>query len=151
MSENQHSSTPRRDFLKKTAGLAAATTVAAMAVPRVHAAEENTIQLALIGCGGRGSGAVGDAISAGGGPVKLVAMADVFEGRLSGSYNSLKNFGEKVDVPKERQFVGFDGNLAAFVSVTPMSAGVTDTYKTDLRGCGKPRRSMAIVDFRGLP
>jgi len=45
----------------------------------VHGTEGNTIQLALIGCGGRGSGAVSNAMEAPGGPVKLIAMADLFE------------------------------------------------------------------------
>ncbi len=75
----------RRNFLKNTGRVAAATTLAASMVPAVHAAENNTIQLALIGCGGRGGGAVGDAVSVNRGPVKLVAMADVFEDRLNGS------------------------------------------------------------------
>jgi len=47
----------RRDFLKTTAGVAAASTLASVAVPRVHAAEDNTIRLALIGSGSAGSGA----------------------------------------------------------------------------------------------
>ena len=52
-------------------------------MPHVHAAENNTIQVALIGCGGRGTGAAADALSAKNGPIKLVAMADVFEDRLT--------------------------------------------------------------------
>ena len=48
----------------------------------MHAAEDNTIRLALIGCGGRGSGAVANAMNSAHGPVKLVAMADVVEDRL---------------------------------------------------------------------
>ena len=55
----------RRDVLKAGQALGAGTVLAAMAVPRVHAAEDNTIRLALIGSGGRGSGAVANAISAG--------------------------------------------------------------------------------------
>ena len=70
-----------------------------MAIPHVHAAEDNTIRLALIGCGGRGSGAVANAFeSRTGGPVKLVAMADLFENRLNGSHKALsKQFAEQVD------------------------------------------------------
>ena len=59
-------------------------------LPHVHAAGNNTIQLALVGCGGRGTGAAVDALSVKYGPVKLVAMADVFESRLSKSCSSLK-------------------------------------------------------------
>ena len=62
-----------------------------MVVPRCHAAEDSTIKLALVGCGGRGTGAVGNALSTTGGPVKLVAMADLFEPRLAGSFKQLSN------------------------------------------------------------
>src|SRR5208337_47393 len=83
-------SVSRRDFLKNTGRVAAATTLAASMVPHVHAAENNTIQVALIGCGGRGSGAAGDAMSVKSCPVKLVAMADVFKDRLDSSYGYIK-------------------------------------------------------------
>ena len=51
----------------------------ATVIPAVHAAEDNTIQVALVGCGGRGTGAAANALSVKNGPIKLVAMADVFE------------------------------------------------------------------------
>ena len=99
----------RRAFLKKAGAVAAVSTLAGLRVPHVHAAEDNTIRLALIGCGGRGTGAVGDAMSATGGPVKLVAMADLFGNRLNSSYDGLKSrFGDKIDVPEDRRFIGFD-------------------------------------------
>ena len=47
---------------------------------------DNTIQVALVGCGGRGTGAAANALSTKSGPIKLVAMADVFEDRLDDSY-----------------------------------------------------------------
>ena len=50
-----------------------------MIIPNVHAAENNTIQIALIGCGGRGGGAANNALSLTQCPIKLVAMADVFQ------------------------------------------------------------------------
>ncbi len=87
----------------------AGATLAQTAQPHVHSGESNTVQLALIGCGGRGSGAVANAMLAPGGPVKLVAMADLFEDRLSSAHRTLfGSFPSGVDVPKERQFVGFD-------------------------------------------
>ena len=58
--------TSRREMLKLGVAAAAGTALAGVSVPWVHAAEENTIRLALIGCGGRGSGAVSDAFSAAG-------------------------------------------------------------------------------------
>ena len=56
----------RRDFIKTAGQIAGASALAGVTLPYVHAAENNTIQLALIGCGGRGSGAVANAMSAGG-------------------------------------------------------------------------------------
>ena len=99
----------RREFLCLTGRVAAAGALAGVAVPCVHAAENSTVKLALIGCGNRGSGAVADAFSTTGGPVKLHAMADIFENRLTGSHDRLKkSFPDKVDVAPERRFVGFD-------------------------------------------
>ena len=83
-------STTRRDFLKTTGQVAAASALAGVAIPSVHAGEDNTIQVALVGCGGRGTGAAGNALSTKSGPIKLVAMADVFEDRLDSSYKQLK-------------------------------------------------------------
>src|SRR3954469_9074745 len=81
--------TNRRDFLKTTTALAAASALAGVNVPHVFAAEDNTIRLALIGCGGRGSGAAANALSTKQGPVKLVAMADVFDERVKSVYGTL--------------------------------------------------------------
>ncbi len=98
----------RRTFISRTGAVASAV-LAGVNAAGVHAAEDNTIRLALVGCGGRGSGAVGDAMSSSAGPVKLVAMADVFEDRITRSYKALSDqFGARVDVPPERRFVGFD-------------------------------------------
>ena len=82
MSSSTPSEPTRRRFIKRTGQLAAASALAATATPHVHAAEDNTIRVALIGCGGRGTGAAANAMSVANGPVKLVAMADVFEGKL---------------------------------------------------------------------
>ena len=110
----------RREFLKLSGKLAAGSALAGLAVPRVHAAEDNTIRLALIGCGGRGSGAVGNAMNSASGPVKLVAMADVVQGRLDASHKNLaKQFGDRVDVPKDRQFIGFDAYKKAIDCLGP--------------------------------
>ena len=65
-----------------------ASALAGVAIPRVHAASDNTIRVALIGCGGRGTGAARDALSTTSGPIKLVAMADVFEAKLARSYDA---------------------------------------------------------------
>jgi hypothetical protein len=55
----------------------------------IYAVENNTLQLAIVGCGGLGTGAAGQALSVKNGLVKLVAMADVFEGKLVQSYAGL--------------------------------------------------------------
>jgi predicted dehydrogenase len=110
MSETTRKSTSRREFLKNTGRIAAASALAAGAVSRIYAAENNTIKVALVGCGGRGGGAVSNAMSVKNGPMKLVAMADVFENRLTRCYRSLKDrHAKQVDVPEDRKFVGFDG------------------------------------------
>ena len=108
MTDPQSTAT-RRDFLKTTGQVAATSALAGVAIPSVHAAEDNTIRVALVGCGGRGTGAAANALKATGrGPVKLVAMADVFQERLDRSAENLKDLGDAVDVPDDRKFVGFD-------------------------------------------
>ncbi len=107
---NPNSSIPvtRRQFLAASARAAAGATLVG-ALPRAgYTAENNTIKLALIGCGGRGSGAVVQALSTDG-PVKLWAMADFFESRLQSSLAAVRQQRpDQVDVPPERQFVGLD-------------------------------------------
>ena len=109
MNELNSNSTSRRDFIKQTGTLAAASAFVGMAVPYVHGAENSTLQVALVGCGGRGTDAAGNALSVKGGGTKLVAMADVFPEKLPAKQAALsKQFGEKVDVPTDRRFSGFD-------------------------------------------
>jgi predicted dehydrogenase len=118
--------TSRRDFLK---GAAAAAALAGVAIPRVHAAEDNTIRLALIGCGGRGSGAAANAMSVPSGGTKLVAMADLFDDRLQSSHKALKKqFADQVDVPAERQFLGFDAYRKAIDCLRPGDVAMLTTH-----------------------
>jgi predicted dehydrogenase len=118
----------RREFLKDTGRIAAVSALAGVAVPHVHAAENNTINVALIGCGGRGTGAAANAMKAKLGPVKLVAMADAFKDRLERSYNGLKKpFGNQVDVPEDRKFVGFDGYQKAVDCLKPGDVAIFAT------------------------
>src|SRR5438105_5094753 len=110
----------RREFLKQTGRVAAATTIVAASAPYVHAGEDNAIRVALVGCGGRGHGAAEQALSVQNGPVELVALADVIAGNLSGVAGGLKKqFGKKFDAPKDRQFVGFDGYQKAMDCLRP--------------------------------
>nr|MCU0982746.1 Gfo/Idh/MocA family oxidoreductase [Pirellulaceae bacterium] len=120
MTETIKQVSSRRQFLETTGRIAAATTLAGMAVPHVHAAEDNTLQLVLVGCGGRGTGAAANALAVKQGPMRLIAMVDVFPNRLQGSLGNLKNqFGDRVDVPEDRQFIGFDGYRKAIDCLKP--------------------------------
>jgi predicted dehydrogenase len=129
MRQTANTTQPRREFFKNTARIAAAATLTGVVVPHVHAAEDNTIRLALIGSGNRGSGAVGDAVDANAGPVKLVAMADLFQDRLDASHNALKKqLEDNVDVPKDRQFVGFDAYRRAIDCLRPGDVAILTTH-----------------------
>jgi predicted dehydrogenase len=119
----------RREFMRITGRMAAASALAGVAVPCCHAAENNTIKLALVGCGGRGSGAVGDALAATGGPVVLHAMADIFEDRLRGSYGQLQRlFGNRVAVAPDRMFLGFDAYKKAIDCLGPGDVVLLTTH-----------------------
>ena len=119
----------RRQFLRNSGKIVTGSVLAGVALPRIYAGEKNTIRLALVGCGGRGTGAVADAFSATGGPVKLYAMADLFEKRLQSSLNNLKkNFQAELDVPPERQFIGFDAYKKAIDCLRPGDVVLLTTH-----------------------
>ena len=111
----------RRQFLKHSGSVAAGAAVLGSLTPTLFAAADDTIRLALIGCGGRGTGAVGDALSVpGGGPVKLYAMADLEQTRMESACKALRErFQDKVDVAEERNFVGFRAYRQAIDSLRP--------------------------------
>lgn len=120
MSDNQTPATSRREFLARTGRTTGASALAGIALPQVHAAGTDTVQIALVGCGGRGTGAAVNALSVKNGPTKLVAMADVVPKKLNDSYDKLKTqFGDQVDVPPERRFLSFDAYRQAMDSVKP--------------------------------
>ncbi len=109
MSDTTTSGLTRRELMKKSGQVAVASALTGMALPHVHAGESNTIQVALVGCGGRGTGAAGNALATKSGPTKLVAMADVFSQKLSSSHKNLQQaFAGQVEVPEDRRFIGFD-------------------------------------------
>lgn len=110
----------RRQVLQAAGGLAAAATLPGFRFHGVHNGSDETINVALVGCGGRGSGAAVNAVNVKQGPLKLVAMADVFADRLKGSYDNLsKGYKDKIDVPAERQFLGFDAYKKAMDCLKP--------------------------------
>jgi predicted dehydrogenase len=121
--------TSRRQFLKTAGGTAAVSALAGVGVPAVHAAGSDLIQLALIGCGGRGSGAVLDALATSKqGPIKLVAMADAFPDRLQGSHRNLsREAGSQVDVPEDRRFIGWDAYQRAMDCLKPGDVAILTT------------------------
>ncbi|HOM17004.1 MAG TPA: Gfo/Idh/MocA family oxidoreductase [Thermoguttaceae bacterium] len=119
----------RREFLQGAGRLVGASALAGTVIPHVHAGEDNTIRLAIIGSGSRGSGAVGNALSSPNGPCKLIAMADIFEDRIARSYKALSDqFGEKIDVPPERRFVGFDAYKKAIDCLRPGDVALLTTH-----------------------
>ena len=139
--------TSRREFLASAGKLAAGAALAGVALPHVHAAGNETIQLALIGCGGRGTGAVANAMSAGGlvlgdksgrqaspgeqsaRQVKLVAMADLRQDRLDEKSAALKqSLGDRVEVPPERRFLGFDAYRHAIDCLKPGDVALLTTH-----------------------
>jgi predicted dehydrogenase len=130
MSESARSSrtaASRRTFLGEVSrgGLAVAsvgTLLGGTGLRNAHAAGEDEIRVALIGCGGRGTGATIDALSVPGGNLKVVAMADVFPERLSIKKQSLmaqEKFKDRIDVPEDRSFIGFDAYKQAIDCLRP--------------------------------
>ena len=120
MSDISAGAPSRRDFLAAAGRKAGVSALAGVALPHVHAAENNTIPLALVGCGGRGTGAAINALTVQKGPVKLVAMADVVPKKLNDSFDKLKSkFSAEVDVPPERRFLGFDAYRHAMDALKP--------------------------------
>jgi predicted dehydrogenase len=114
--------TTRREFLKNTAQFAAVSALAGVTLPKVYAAANSVTQLALVGCGGRGTGAAFNALSTKQVPLKLVAMADVFQNRLDDSFGALKkdgNVGGLVEVAPEQKFIGFDAYQKAMDCLKP--------------------------------
>jgi predicted dehydrogenase len=128
-SEEEAHSVSRRDFIHRSGILAAGSALAGVAIPPVHAAEDNTIRLALIGCGGRGSGAVANALTVPNGNARLVAVADVFQPRIDGALKTLaREFGAAVDVPAERQFLGFAAYRQAIDCLRPGDVALLTTH-----------------------
>jgi len=102
----------RRDFVKQSSMLAGGL----LAMPVLSQANffsgaGDVIKIALIGCGGRGTGAAVQALRTKQN-VQLVAMADAFADRLNDSYNNIKDeLGEnasRLNVKEENKFIGFD-------------------------------------------
>ncbi|MBM3860139.1 MAG: gfo/Idh/MocA family oxidoreductase [Verrucomicrobia bacterium] len=121
----------RRGFLSQSGRVIAGSALAGLTLPKVHAGEDNTIRLALVGCGGRGGGAAANALSQSStsGPTKLIAMADVFQDRMARAHKSLSaHFAGQMDVPAERQFIGFDAYRKAIDCLRPGDVMIQATH-----------------------
>ncbi len=103
-------STSRREFLRTSATVAGTALFAGLDVGRfAHAAESSTLKLGLVGCGGRGTGAAGDALTGDAG-TKLWAVADLFPDKVEEALKTLTPmFPGRIEVPRERQFTGLNG------------------------------------------
>jgi predicted dehydrogenase len=107
----------------------AASTLAGVDIPAMYASEDSTIRLALIGCGGRGCGAAGNAFDSPNGPVKLVAMADFFQNRLAEAHKALSaQYSARMDVPSERRFAGFNAWRSAIDCLRPGDVAMLTGY-----------------------
>ena len=116
----------RRDFLRQGSMLAGGLIAAPLITnANYFSGADDVIKIALVGCGGRGTGAASQALLSKQN-VRIVAMADAFRDNLDACYLSLtsdemaESIGGKailktrVDVPEERKFTGFDAYLKAF-------------------------------------
>lgn len=108
--ENQSNlAATRRNFLKTSATATAVVGLGALDVSRfAHAASSDVIKVGMIGCGGRNSGAIVQALTADPG-AKLVAMGDIFLDRIQTKLDAIRRQKpEQVDVSENRSFTGFD-------------------------------------------
>ncbi len=110
-SQTSAKSSNRRQFLKASTTAAVAGGLATGMAPAVHAAGSDTLKLGLIGCGGRGTGAAGQALTADKN-TKLIAVGDAFEDRVEKCLLGLSKspVAERVAVDAEHRFSGFDAH-----------------------------------------
>ncbi len=99
----------RRDFLKGTTVAAGVAVAGQIPIARMaHAAGSDVIKAVLIGCGGRGNGAVENSLDADPG-IKVIAVADAFEEKAQGTAKRLREKrADRVDLPDDRVFSGLD-------------------------------------------
>jgi predicted dehydrogenase len=109
------SSANRREFLKTGSAVAAAGVVAGAGLaPQTsrggyHVFGSDTIRVGVIGSGGRGSGAMADALNAQSGNVEITAVGDLFADRPAGSLGGLKErYKDRIKVTEDTTFIGFD-------------------------------------------
>ncbi len=122
----QSANTSRREFLKHTGiGVTGAALTGGLSIARsAHAQGSDVIRLALIGCGGRGTGAAVQALRNKAMPnVRLVTMADAFKDRVDNclaTITSQIDDKSKIDVPEDRKFVDLDCHEKAIATGVDM-------------------------------
>ncbi len=127
------SNTTRRRFLHQVAqgggAVMAGAAILGSPLPAVHAAEDSTIRLALIGCGGRGTGAVANALKIDDqGPIELYAAADLSRQRMDMRLKAIKKkYSKKVNVSSDRKFIGFDAYKKAIDVLRPGDVALCTT------------------------
>ncbi|MFM8291221.1 MAG: Gfo/Idh/MocA family protein [Planctomycetia bacterium] len=101
-----HPPLSRRDAAK-TLGAAA---IAAAGMRSVHgqSPSSDVIRVGLIGAGGRGTGAMMQALDVPGSNVKLTAIADVFDRSIANAVKQAESKQDKFDCPDDRRFLGLD-------------------------------------------
>lgn len=107
---SKRENTSRRDFLKTSTGAAVGSALFAQPLMAAHAAgSSEKLRVGLVGCGGRGAGAVANALRASA-ENELVAMGDLFEDHLAKALRRLErsDVKERIRVDEEHRFVGFD-------------------------------------------
>src|SRR5207237_9612226 len=110
----------RRELLKSAGQVAAVSALAGVVLPTVHAQGSSNVQVALVGCGGRGTGAAMNALASPNGPTRLVAMADVVQNRLNSSYTQInRRHADRVGVPENARFIGFHAYKQAMDTLRP--------------------------------
>lgn len=122
MQQPFENTTSRRQFLQATTQVAAVGAALTATAPQLFAAENGKVKVALVGCGGRGTGAATNALSVSNGPTQLVAMADVFDHKMKSSFDNLSvqfPSADQMDVPTERKFIGFDAYKKAMDCLSP--------------------------------
>ncbi len=118
--ENTPANSSRRDFIKTaTQATAGLSVLSGIHIPFVHAQGDDTISVALVGCGGRGTGAASNMMGVKQ-RTRLVAMADVQENRLEASFNGLSGkHPDRFSVSADTKFIGFDAYKKAIDTLKP--------------------------------
>jgi predicted dehydrogenase len=165
---------PRRNFLASLGRTAVVGSLAGLDISRfAHAAGSDTIRLGLVGSGGRGSGAVANALKTGK-DIRLVAIADLFEDKINQSLAAIRKPANpnQITVPQDRRFVGFNAyqqllssGVDAVILATPpgfrplhfeaaVNAGLhcflEKPIAVDAPGVRQVRASAALAGQRGL-